>query len=917
MASSRTYIPSIALLRALSRPGPPKCSFVYRTDIQCRRGKSSQPPKPLKKKTPAQIYHDTLRKAYKATGIEMPKPRKGRAQSYQDMLDMGLSGISYVQMDEHGNEQVIDQIKSEEEFQRWQKRDRMLKEDATNPNYDDTELRKMLLDDLMRHPSFSHLREELQEMKEEQISKEEEERQEKEMEKEVDEEIKDLVTKQKVIMHDSWQEMIDDPDYADAKEMLLDVQSRWAEFDMMSDDPELEAAFQRLTDKLQTIPAFQKKLAESGDRGDAELRELEEMEQQLDKSEEEWSQRKKEEEETEKALASNEGTAEEINILLRQIQELLAAIGGDSELEGELEELLHQDPFKEVQDELDAEFDFEKLAKDISDGLDKLKNAPTPEELEKDENDAELQAKVDKIMDDPKLLEKLAFIKELMKERKRDITQFGGDAPDPATLYKSELTTFGQQLKIAERDPEHLAAIRRLRIHLLPPFNISPALRSLNQALKFAYLGANDDVRRILWRAYSKARTIPTLLQNIPDDAWDMLWYSQAVKWRSNQNRENHLRILLQDLVSVGKDGPPTKPEQLMGQGQPEDVQGENEPTPMEQALELARVAKAEFSSMEAATSVRIPRPAKANSITIHVSNGVTGFVLCISPSPFSQPPLQYLALPLAGRIAAMSSTLIGPVPTLFIPPFSCLNVITSGADPNIYASSTSLFIGNFNGFYKGNNYLKAASDCYPSSTTGLNFWGNYYWSPAYCPQGHTPAFAAAPTAAFQSSGDLITKSLDKSQYIWGDGVPVAWESSDTDILSLIAKVTATAVSSMVSGTGVLPTSIFASRTSTTSTPTHTPISAAGSSSPNTGVKVGIGVGVSIGVLAILGILSWFLWRRRRISTTPQIVELEGSTDAQKYAAGWADNIPKPRLPPQEMAGYREERVELSAEAHR
>ncbi|KAF2184891.1 hypothetical protein K469DRAFT_750732 [Zopfia rhizophila CBS 207.26] len=310
-----------------------------------------------------------------------------------------------------------------------------------------------------------------------------------------------------------------------------------------------------------------------------------------------------------------------------------------------------------------------------------------------------------------------------------------------------------------------------------------------------------------------------------------------------------------------------------------------------------------------------------------------------------------------------MSSTLIGSVPTLFTPPSSCLNVITSGADPNIYVSSTSLFIGNFNGLYTGDNYLKAASDCYPTSTTGINFWDNYYWSPAYCPQGHTPAcsytagkfgdsitaslccpsgfqcvsgwphgcqkptsgvlsnvlVAAAPTAAVRSSGDLVTKSLGKSQYIWGDGIPIAWQSTDTDILSLIAQATATIASSTASGTVAPSTTGSAPRNSpapSTSTRTPTP-SAATSSSLSTGAKAGIGVGVAVGVLAILGILGWFLWRRRRRSrSTPQLPELEGSTRTEKYAGRGENGALKPSPPPQELAGERWERVELPTEPH-
>ena len=118
-------------------------------------------------------------------------------------------------------------------------------------------------------------------------------------------------------------------------------------------------------------------------------------------------------------------------------------------------------------------------------------------------------------------------------------------------------------MKIAKSDPEHRAALEALRVNLTPPFNVAPALRIFNQAIEYAYIGANDDIRRILWRAYSKARVLPTFLQNLSDDAWDILYYSQAVTWGGNQNREAHLRLLLKDLESVGKDGPPTHPDTI------------------------------------------------------------------------------------------------------------------------------------------------------------------------------------------------------------------------------------------------------------------------------------------------------------------------------------------------------------------
>jgi hypothetical protein len=90
--------------------------------------------------------------------------------------------------------------------------------------------------------------------------------------------------------------------------------------------------------------------------------------------------------------------------------------------------------------------------------------------------------------------------------------------------------------------------------------------------------------------------------------------------------------------------------------------------------------------------------------------------------------------------MADPTNTNVGPVTTLFTPPASCYSVTTTGADSNIFPDGLSVFIGNFNGNVKGNNYIKAAKSCYPSGKQEVNFFQNYYWSPAYCPVGHTPA---------------------------------------------------------------------------------------------------------------------------------------------------------------------------------
>lgn len=91
---------------------------------------------------------------------------------------------------------------------------------------------------------------------------------------------------------------------------------------------------------------------------------------------------------------------------------------------------------------------------------------------------------------------------------------------------------------------------------------ISPYIKSLNSALCMAYVGANEEIRSELWQCYSRAKIHlreEGVLEWIPDDAWDMIYWSQAANWGPNTNREQHLKILEEDLRSVGRDGPPTK----------------------------------------------------------------------------------------------------------------------------------------------------------------------------------------------------------------------------------------------------------------------------------------------------------------------------------------------------------------------
>ena len=178
------------------------------------------------------------------------------------------------------------------------------------------------------------------------------------------------------------------------------------------------------------------------------------------------------------------------------------------------------------------------------------------ETLEETLNDEELKSKLLEIVEgngEDKNLE------ETLNDRNQPDAELSG-ARDISQTPAPSVLPIKERIVTAEADPEHKFALQRLVIDLPRPHSSNPRLKQLNEVLRTAYMGANEDIRKALWRAYTRAKAgVPGLLERIPDDAWDMLWYSQAVKWSSNSNREEHLRILSYDLKTVGRNGPPTK----------------------------------------------------------------------------------------------------------------------------------------------------------------------------------------------------------------------------------------------------------------------------------------------------------------------------------------------------------------------
>ncbi|KAF2647302.1 hypothetical protein K491DRAFT_784815 [Lophiostoma macrostomum CBS 122681] len=481
-------------------------------------------------------------------------------------------GITYAELDlDTGKEIITDEVKTAADLERHRKLYDMFEQDMADPDYDDTELKRELVRELIRDPRYADIRGPLRYLLTTVKSPEEQKAEDAriaaklaEVERRMEPELQELEAQIGMVSHEMVQTLLDDPDLAPAHDIIRVWQSKMQ--DAQEGDPEMQALVEQVSAKLETIPAWHEKQAE-----------VPPVPEGLTKEEqEEWIFEKflaaltAGEQESPDASRQN---AAELNVLKGKMKGAMSALGVDKNLENDILDLLDDDNDPRLADPLahaelmdpDSDtpmesFDFEKLRKDIE----RLNKETPPEPPEEEKLDPQLEALVNRIMDDPSLMEKLALAKQALDETQADLTtRVQPCAPDPETLDKSRLTSYRQRLKMAENNPEHIAGLRRLRIDLLPPFSVSPALKSLNQALQLAYLGASDDVRRVLWRAYNKARTVPTLLRSIPDDAWDMLWYSQAVTWRSNQNRTNHLRILLHDLNSVGRDGPPTHPDTL------------------------------------------------------------------------------------------------------------------------------------------------------------------------------------------------------------------------------------------------------------------------------------------------------------------------------------------------------------------
>jgi hypothetical protein len=596
MPAFRPYVPSAALIRALARPQSLRCPLSRPLPTQFVRGKKSKAAR-ARDAERAELAHKARKERHEAAtarkqqaeaekqGLEQKQKKPNDAPPHNqierdieklmaDMQDPAKadkwdrpviikdgekSPINVYDVDPVTGQKRLVPL-GDEAQQRWGHETRaMMKASEENPDYDDKDLNQRLMELLIRDPAFASLTEDLKEIKEAFVSKEEQERHNEEAAAEEESEIAEVNEAMKNTIKESIEELINDPDVGEEKADLQAVLDKLPTIEDF-EDPEFQTLMDTATEKVNRNPKLHAKLVASSENESPEAKaEREEFEKYLEEM-------AAEEEGEGKEDLDEEMSEKEINDLMLEMRGMLKGISEGGGLDKDLELMLSADSEGgELPEDDDGPARVEEL-KRLAERL----GVVEPKAEEADEHlPPALAAQVDKLMADPRIMEKLEYIEKLIDEATpekdpNDLTQIDAElAPDPYELEDARTATLEQRMASARADPEHSAALRRLRVKLQPPYNISPALKSFNQAIEFAYIGANDDVRRVLWRSYQKARTLPTFLQSLSDDAWDILYYSQAVTWAGNQNRTDHLKQMLQDLATVGKNGPPTHPSEL------------------------------------------------------------------------------------------------------------------------------------------------------------------------------------------------------------------------------------------------------------------------------------------------------------------------------------------------------------------
>ncbi len=574
MAQPKVFVPSRALLKALSRPLPPQCLSPRGCLVQLARGKRTRAAPASRSKVQRRSEGSPWSKEQTKLFEEMKK-RMASAMWAQDITrpmteeeiqsdDLPVINWYEQDLDKGTPRRLVKTIATPEDRRREQELGLMIEESFKNPDYDDTELNRRLLDDLIADPDYADLKDSLIELKEDLLPEDEMNALVADTEKQLNEGAEEY----RNVVHQALQNLIEDPNLVEARDELLDAQAKLPGHENF-DEPEFQAALEKAMALLKDNEAFQKKMAALGeDPANIEYeQEMAEIEKGLNEviaaSEEDV------EEDMNFDLDPEESEGSEATIqLLVQLRKVLKSLGDESSIIAEIDEVLHEDPEAVEGFDFDDETDPSELVEELK----KLAEARPGKKVTNfgafdgiDIPDG-LRAKIDDVVADPDFLNKLVDVQKFISDQQAaNITLIPHEtAPDPNDLEDFRTTTVEEQILVALHSPKHIAAIRRLHVRLGSPYNKLPALQTFNQAIELAYVGANDNIRRALWRAYQKARTIPTFLDNISDEAWDILYYSQAVKWPSNQNRDNHLKAILADLKSLGRDGPPTHPSSLV-----------------------------------------------------------------------------------------------------------------------------------------------------------------------------------------------------------------------------------------------------------------------------------------------------------------------------------------------------------------
>ncbi|KAI4125536.1 MAG: hypothetical protein LQ338_004184 [Usnochroma carphineum] len=108
-----------------------------------------------------------------------------------------------------------------------------------------------------------------------------------------------------------------------------------------------------------------------------------------------------------------------------------------------------------------------------------------------------------------------------------------------------------------------------------------PHFRRFGTCLRNAADNNSDPkVRKDLWVSYQRCkRLLPSFLQHLPDQCWDVLWKNQYASPSSGRDRAPHLNILAQDMLQSGKElsteQRATIIETLLGEGRLDEAQAQ------------------------------------------------------------------------------------------------------------------------------------------------------------------------------------------------------------------------------------------------------------------------------------------------------------------------------------------------------